>query len=205
MPDISHHNCSKDADDNYIPFTREQFTQARTDASAFMLKASQGTDFVSPVFEAHAEAARSAGLPWGAYHFVDPGNGKAQADHFAATVANASSLPAFLCIDWEDGSRDTALALVKQLGTLNLFDRPVGDYIGSHARANGGQLPGMSFHMVPQYGPAEINPDYATDPLSAWQYTNGVINGTSWPASVPGIGACDMSVIYRPEDFGLSR
>jgi lysozyme len=194
MPDISHWQG---------PHTVEDMQLVAAKAPAVMLKASEGTSTVDTEFVNNAEAANAAGLRWGAYHYVTAGHGKAQADHFAETVASVSSLPAFYCIDWEDGSRATALALAQQLRTLNLFDRPVGDYIGFHARANGGQLDEMRFHMVPQYGPAEINPQYATDPLSAWQYTNGTINGTDWPASVPGIGACDMSVIYRPQDFGL--
>ncbi len=193
MADISHWQG---------PHTVADMQLAGSAVAAIMFKATEGTDFVDPEFVNNAEAASTVGIPWGAFHFVSAGNGKAQADHFWQTVGSVSGRPAFYCIDWEAGSRDTALALAEQLLSRPRFG-PVGDYIGSHARANGGQLPGMSFHMVPQYGPAELNPDYATDPVSAWQYTNGEINGTDWPSSVPGIGACDMSVIYRPEDFGL--
>jgi lysozyme len=192
MPDISHHQG---------PRTVEDMQLVAAKAPAIMLKASEGTTWVDPEFVSNAGAATAAGLPWGAYHYVTAGHGSDQADHFAETVDSVSGECRFYCIDWEDGSRATALALADQLFVHVVH--AVGDYIGSHARANGGQLPDMDFHMVPQYGPAELNPDYATDPLSAWQYTNGVINGTDWPASVPGIGACDMSVIYRPQDFGL--
>ncbi len=181
--------------------TAADMALAGTIVDAIMFKATEGTSWTDPEFVNNAAAATSTGIPWGVFHFVSGGHGKAQADHFLETVASVSGRPWFYCIDWEIGSRDTVLALASQL--LATVDKPVGDYIGSHARANGGQLPGMSFHMVPQYGPADLNPDYATDPLSAWQYTNGVINGTDWPSSVPGIGACDMSVIYRPQDFGL--
>jgi lysozyme len=190
MPDISHWQG---------PHTVENMQLVAANAPAVMLKASEGTTWVDPEFVRNAEAADEAGLRWGAYHYVTAGHGAAQADHFIEAIGFRA--PRFYCIDWEAGSRATALALATAL--LAIVDAPVGDYIGSHARANGGQLPGMAFHMVPQYGPADLNPDYATEPLSAWQYTNGVINGTDWPATVPGIGACDMSVIYRPEDFGL--
>jgi lysozyme len=194
MPDISHWQG---------PHTVEDMQLVAAKAPAIMLKASEGTSTVDAEFVSNAEAANSAGLPWGAYHYVTAGHGKAQADHFVETVDSVSGeWCRFYCIDWEDGGRVTALAVASTL--LAATAAPVGDYIGSHARANGGQLPGMAFQMVPQYGPAEINPDYATDPLSAWQYTNGTINGTDRPASVPGIGACDVSVIYRPQDFGLN-
>lgn len=53
--------------------------------------------------------------------------------------------------------------------------------------------------------PAHINPQTATDPLSAWQYTDGDTNGTDMPAGVPGIGHCDMSAVSRPQDFGFGE
>ncbi len=196
MPDISHHQGHH---------TRADLELASTRADSIMFKASQGTGFVDPEFISNAKAMNAAGalgVPWGAYHFVDPGHGKAQAEHFRDVVARVPGCR-FYCIDWEAGSRDTVLALADRL--LELVDRPVGDYIGSHARANGGQLPRMSFHMVPQYGPARIDPHFATDPLSAWQYTDGDTNGTDWRAGVPGIGHCDMSAVFRPQDFGFGE
>jgi lysozyme len=180
----------------------EDMQLVAANAPAIMLKASEGTTWVDPEFVGNVEAATAAGLPWGAYHYVTAGHGGDQARHFRDTDVGVSGGCRFYCIDWEAGSRATALAVASTL--VAATDAPVGDYIGSHARANGGQLPDMAFHMVPEYGPAELNPEYATDPLSAWQYTNGTINGTDWPASVPGLGACDMSVIYRPQDFGLN-
>jgi lysozyme len=191
MPDISHWQGHH---------TAEDMIAAGGVANAIMLKATQGVTFVDDEFVSNANAANEADLPWGAYHFVDPGHGVDQADHFR-TVARSLEGCKFLCIDWESGSREVALAIATRL--RNTTGLPIGDYIGSHARANGGQLPGMSFHMVPQYGPAELDPQYATDPLSAWQYTNGETNGTDMPSGVPGIGKCDMSVLYRPGDFGL--
>jgi lysozyme len=193
MPDISHWQG---------PHTVEDMQLVAAKAPAIMLKASEGTSTVDAEFVNNAEAATAAGLPWGAYHYVTAGHGMAQADHFVSVLDEVAGCR-FYCIDWESGNRDTVMALAERL-LATAIGGPVGDYIGSHARANGGQLPGLSFHMVPQYGPANLEPQYATDPLSAWQYTNGTINGTDWPNSVPGIGACDMSVIYRPQDFGLT-
>lgn len=191
MPDVSHWQRNH---------TREDMVQASTVAASIMLKASEGTGFVDDEFVSNAEAANGAALPWGAYHYVNPGSGKAQADHFREVVSRVPGC-VFYCIDWEAGSRETVLALADRL--LGTVSEPVGDYIGSHARANGGQLQRMAFHMVPQYGPADIDPRFATDPLSAWQYTDGTVNGTEWPSGVPGIGKCDMSAVLRPEDFGF--
>ena len=193
MADVSHWQGSHTSDD---------MRQAAATIGAIMLKASQGGSFVDPEFAPNAQAVNAAGgFGWGAYHFVDTtADGATQAEHFRAV---ASSVPGcrFYCIDWEQGSRDVATALAERL--LELADVPVGDYVGSHARANGGQLSGMAFHMVPEYGVAQLNPDYATDPLSAWQYTDGKTNGTDWPSSVPGIGPCDISAVFRPQDFGF--
>ncbi|MGH3482124.1 MAG: GH25 family lysozyme, partial [Nocardioidaceae bacterium] len=143
MPDISHHQGHH---------TRADMRVASTRADSIMFKASEGIEFVDPEFTSNAEAMNAAGahgVPWGAYHFVSRGHGKAQAEHFRDVVARVPGCH-FYCIDWEAGSRDAVLALADRL--LDLVDTPVGDYIGSHARANGGQLPRMSFHMVPQYG-----------------------------------------------------
>jgi glycosyl hydrolase family 25 len=194
QPDVSHWQGHH---------TREDMAQAATVASSILFKATQGDSFVDNEFESNAKAANAVGLPWGAYHFVDTvdeGDGVAQAEHFWR-VANSVPNLAFVMIDWERAWRPLAKDLADRL--LELADVPVGDYIGSHARSQGGQLPRMAFHMVPQYGPAQLDPDYETDPTSAWQYTNGETNGTDWPSSVPGIGKCDMSAVFRPGDFGF--
>ena len=194
MPDVSHWQGHH---------TREDMAQAATVASSILLKATQGDGFVDDEFVHNANMANDVNLPWGAYHFVDTkdvADGAAQAEHFWR-VANSVPKLTFLCIDWERAGRALVLDLSAQLRAL--ADVPVGDYIGSHARANGGQLPHMDFHMVPQYGPANLDPRYETDPLSAWQYTNGDVNGTDWPSGVPGIGKCDMSAVFRPQDFGF--
>ena len=211
MPDISHHNCERLPDGTYIPKTIEQFAKARaafgTDwhLAAIMHKATQGNDFTSPVFATHVDRCDAVGFRQGAYHFVDTldhGDGTQQAEHFF-DEATAGEPIEFLCIDWERGGRFLALELAERLKALGDDEFAIGDYIGSHARSQGGQLPGMDFHMVPQYGPAMISPEFATDPLSAWQYTDGEVNGTDLPSTIPGIGPCDVSALFRPDDFGL--
>lgn len=193
MPDISHWQGSH---------TSVDMVKVANEAGAIMLKATEGTGFIDDEFVLNVISANGAQLPWGAYHFVRPGHGTEQANHFINTALSVSNCR-FLCIDWEDGSRDTVLALAKRLRERAPVDVAIGDYIGSHARALGGQLPDMSFHMVPQYGTSKLDDRYRTDPLSAWQYTNGESNGTDWPSSIPGIGPCDVSAVFRPQDFGL--
>ncbi len=51
-----------------------------------IFKATQGTGFVDPSFAANRRKAEKRGILVGAYHFLQRGNGKAQADHFLRTV-----------------------------------------------------------------------------------------------------------------------
>lgn len=51
------------------------------------VKATEGTGYVNPYFATDLAGARSAGLAVGAYLFLDPGDGAAQADHFHSAVA----------------------------------------------------------------------------------------------------------------------
>lgn len=197
MPDVSHwqgHHTSRD------------FEQAKKIASAIMFKATEGASFVDPEFVSNVTAANSAGLPWGAYHFVRQGDGAGQADHAISTSKRVSGCR-FVCIDWEDGDRQTAVALTQRLVNTVGSDVRTGGYFGAHARETGGPLPGLDFAMVPSYGPSVL-PRYRYPdpyPLAAWQYTNGTVNGTEMPSTIPGIGPCDVSVVYLPEAFGLGE
>lgn len=65
-----------------------------------IIKATEGTGYVSPKYTAQLAHARAMGIVPGHYHFVRPGNMTAQADYFLkhATI-KAGDLIAF---DWED-------------------------------------------------------------------------------------------------------
>lgn len=193
MPDISHHQGHHTADD---------MKRAAGVADAIMFKATEGQSFVDDEFVSNAAAANAAGLPWGAYHFTRPGTAAAEAQHFLNVITRVPGCR-FLLLDWEDGGRELVRNMLAWLHDNT--DMPVGDYIGSHARSKGGQLKFADFHMVPQYGPTNVSPEFRTDPLSAWQYTNGEINGTPWPKAIPGIGPCDVSAVFRPQDFGFGE
>lgn len=86
------------------------------------VKATEGTTYINPHMARQAATARTAGLVLGFYHFLHPGNIKAQATHF---VTQCGSLPGDLLVcDWEttgDGRRpsnadkDAFLKEVKRL------------------------------------------------------------------------------------------
>jgi lysozyme len=202
MPDVSHWNSEHLG----RPFNQFEMALAAEACDAIMIKFSQGTDFIDPFGAGNALSAIAAGLPWGVYHWVTPQAPIQQAMHCLATVDRVQGCQ-FICADWEEGSREVAQSFVDRIVDALGPQSPIriGDYIGVHARGEGGQLAGVSFHMVPQYGPAQLNPDYHTNPLSAWQYTDGATNGSDWPSGVPGLGKGDMSAVFRPEDFGMEN
>lgn len=72
------------------------------------VKATEGTTYVNPKMGGQAATARTAGLVLGFYHFLHPGNVKAQAAYF---VDRCASLPGdMLVCDWETtgtGTRPT--------------------------------------------------------------------------------------------------
>lgn len=97
-------------------------TYATTGLDFVFVKATEGTTYVNPKMGKQAATARTAGLALGFYHFLVPGNVKAQAAYF---VDRCGSLQGDLLVcDWETTStggrptnaeKDAFLAEVKRL------------------------------------------------------------------------------------------
>ncbi len=70
------------------------------DLDFVIVKATEGSTFVSPGWEMHAQTVKDSGLRFGAYHFAKLGNGTArgQAEHF---LANLHPWPDFAALDVE--------------------------------------------------------------------------------------------------------
>jgi hypothetical protein len=189
MSDISHYQSPAAKD----------FVAYKKRTPVVWFKATEGTSFIDPEYAQNVADAEAASVVHGAYHFVRQGQGGAQARHFLSVAKRAR----FLVIDWEDGDRATALDILHTLKAATA--RPVIGYTGAWARAHGGVLPGIVGAIVPNYGPASLPSEYkpAGVPLVAWQYTNGKLNGTSWPSNL-GLGG-DQSVVYLPRLLGLKR
>jgi GH25 family lysozyme M1 (1,4-beta-N-acetylmuramidase) len=82
------------------------------------VKATEGTSYINPRMTAQASHGRAAGLIVGFYHFLRPGDMKAQARYFVEECASVEYDPLFA--DWEDsgvsnGEKDSFLAEVKKL------------------------------------------------------------------------------------------
>ncbi len=93
--DISHHDG------------RIDFAAARDAGTRFVyMKATEGADYVDPNFRANWEAARRAGIPRGAYHFMAWCSlARDQAEWFNKNVpADEDALPPVLDLEWNNDS-----------------------------------------------------------------------------------------------------
>ncbi|MFF0630395.1 GH25 family lysozyme [Streptomyces sp. NPDC004296] len=82
------------------------------------VKATEGTSYINPRMTAQAAHARRNGLVVGFYHFLRPGDMKAQAAYFVEKCASVEGDPLFA--DWEDAGvscaqKDAFLAEVRRL------------------------------------------------------------------------------------------
>lgn len=66
-----------------------------------IVKATQGTTYVSPTFKMQIEQARSCGKLLGVYHYSNGSNVEAEADHFIKVVEPYIG-SAILAVDWEN-------------------------------------------------------------------------------------------------------
>src|SRR5215471_12132865 len=55
-------------------------------------KCTEGDGYADPTYDNRADAARAAGLLWGAYHFLRPGDMAAQARYFVAHADDTATL-----------------------------------------------------------------------------------------------------------------
>jgi lysozyme len=78
------------------------------------VKVSEGGDYIDPRGSENLLGARAAGLRVGAYHYLRPGSGEAQADHFVESYSRADGdLPPVLDLEEEAlGASAASVALV---------------------------------------------------------------------------------------------
>lgn len=69
-------------------------------ADFVIVKATQGTSYISPSFERQAQDTLACGKRLGIYHYVGGGGAEAEAEFFITVVQHYLGLAA-LCIDWE--------------------------------------------------------------------------------------------------------
>lgn len=87
--DISHHNDVESFD-----------ALRKAGIMGVIHKATESTDYADPTYKERRVAAKDAGLLWGAYHFLRPGDMHAQAKHFLNVARPGKD--DLLCADHED-------------------------------------------------------------------------------------------------------
>lgn len=75
---------------------------AAVPADFAIVKATQGTNYVSPVFRAQADATLNSGKLLGIYHYISGGNWQAEAEYFVNAVKDYVGR-AVLALDFESG------------------------------------------------------------------------------------------------------
>lgn len=178
--------------------------------SAIAFKASEGQHFVDDKAAGNCDQARRNGLPVMAYHFMDSGDGAAQAAHFIACVDRACGGLAgvALNIDREGGGPADVDAFVREVRTLaphNTFSA----YSAKWANDQFGQagmlatLPlwwsnyvggaGDPHALLAKVTPGWFEPFGGFGTYASRQFTDS--------ASIGGIGACDCSVCFDDASF----
>jgi lysozyme len=172
-------------------------------------KATQGFDDRDPSYARRRDAARAAGLWWGAYHFGVNADGAAQARFFLSVVDPGPQ--DLLALDFEQNGDATMTLAQAEAFVTEVFNQ-TGRYPGFYSDALISSLLGDSVNPIlrqcwfwrAEYGATPIVPP--TWPTwTMWQYTDG--QHGSGPYVLPGIGGtgtCDRDKFNGGLD-GLKR
>ncbi|MGL2219039.1 GH25 family lysozyme [Oenococcus oeni] len=125
-------------------------------ADFVLIKATEGTSYVSPACNAQTTSALSAGKKVGWYHFASVGNAAAQADYFVNNIKNYIG-KGILMLDWESSAITQGVAWAKAW-----LDRV-------YAKTNVRPIIYMSKSVVNQYNWSSVAKDYG---LFFAQYAN---------------------------------
>jgi lysozyme len=183
--DLSHHNTVTD-------------WHAIKDAGivGVIHKATEGSSYVDDQYASRREAARKAGLLWGAYHFLRPGDMDAQAEHFVVQAVDDEDV--LLAADHEDAgvSLDDLMVFLDEV--LRLTGQRAAIYSGhvlkeQYDGATDAQVNELAKHRLwlAQYSSSPTWPP-AWDAPWLWQYTDsescpgvsGNVDGDSFDGDV---------------------
>lgn len=178
--DLSHHNT--------IP---QDLTATKAAGVLGLIhKLTEGSGFVDEKAAARNYLADEAGLLWGVYHFLRPGDMAAQVDFFVKTARELDVLDdrSLVCVDYEDP--DVSLAeLYEALAAMRtLTGRAPVLYAGGVLKDKGGAeaLPELrAFRLwLAQYADELVLPA-GFDHFWAWQFTDeGTIAGVNSPVDL---------------------
>ncbi len=80
---------------------------AAVNADFVIIKATEGTNYISPDWPRQYQQAKNSGKLLGLYHFANGGNVQAEADFFLKTIGRDKIGEAILVLDWEKDNNPT--------------------------------------------------------------------------------------------------
>lgn len=179
--------------------------QSTFDATAFKAggwsfvihKCTQNTDFQDPQYATRKQQALDAGILWGSYHFLNPGNATVQADFYLSVVKPDGKT--LLCLDYETGTVADAEEFVQRIHECT------GVYPLLYTRASMilqqiGNEPTLLTNCKLWLASYTVKPVLPSQ-WSMWmlvQHTDGIFGPE--PHSAPGIGLCDCDLFYGTFD-----
>ena len=163
------------------------------------VKATEGTSWVDPRFEANWRGSQDEGLLHGAYHFARPGSDpEAEAAHFAAVVGAAGWDELRPVLDLESGGGLPPSAVIEWVlafvrAAESRFGRTMVIYTGGFWRRALGnpEVPTLGSRLLwtARYGPHEPVVPRTWKEWTFWQFTDGQ---SGEARKIPGVrGPCD--------------
>jgi len=190
--DISHHNGNVD------------FGKLKQAGIVGVIhKATQGSTDGDPTYNSHRDAAKAAGLLWGAYHFGTDSDGVKQAINFLNVVGDASGT--LVALDFESNPTGSTMSLEEARAFVTQIQSVTGRFPGFYSghdikQALGSgtdSVLGSCWFWLAQYGPTAVVPqNWKTWTL--WQYTDGALGPD--PTDIPGVGRFDRDLFNGSED-----
>jgi GH25 family lysozyme M1 (1,4-beta-N-acetylmuramidase) len=171
-------------------------------------KATQRDNYSDDTYAQRKQEALAAGLKWGAYCFMEKGDGIAQADYLLE-IAGLDDVTRYVC-DWEDyGDGGSKTATPQQVAAfLDRIDVRTGRYCtiysGNTAKEQLGDEVDEFFALhplwIPRYSTSKPVPQASWGvEYWAWQFTGDGKGST--PHTAPGVqGVCDCNEGWSREN-----
>jgi len=162
---------------------------------AVIHKCSEGPHSVDHAYKSNHERATAAGLLWGSYHFLRPGNPELQAEHFLRNVVH----PSTLMLDCEVGGctqqeAETFVNFVREQTNLFPIFYTYEAFLPHLLQSTSDVLSQCPLAIAKYSSKAPHVPD-TWSTWSLWQNSDGT---SGFAHSVPGIGKCDRDRFHRP-------
>jgi lysozyme len=190
--DISHHNGNVD------------YQKLKASGIVGVIhKATQGSTGSDPTYVAHRQAAKAAGLLWGAYHFGTDSDGVQQAVNFLNVVGDTTDT--LIALDFESNPTGPSMSLEEARAFVTHIKEATGRFPGFYSGHDIKQALGTSTDAVlrncwfwlAQYRPTPVVPPNWSK-WTLWQYTDGALGPE--PKEIPGVGRFDREVFNGTED-----